>query len=422
MARTKAPPVVSTLTVEQWPVDKPTPYAANPRKNSGAVAKVVASLREYGFRQPIVVDEAGVVIAGHTRLLAAKSMGLETVPVHVATGLTPEQVRAYRIADNRTAEEAEWDDALLVEELVALQEVDFDLALTGLDSDEIADLLAGAPVVTAEEADQQEVPDPPADPITKPGDRIILGNHVLVCGDATDAGAWETLMAGESADAVWTDPPYGVSYGEKNAMLNRVAQKGSRSGWSLIETPIDNDSLTADGLRDFLAASLGLAWAACRAGAAWYVAAPGSAHQHAFGIVLNDLGVWRQTLQWVKNGMVIGRSDYHGKHETIFYGWKQGAGHSWYGDRSQTTVLEFAKPRANDLHPTMKPIALIAYCLGNSAKAGDIVCDPFSGSGSTLIACETANLKARCLELSPAYCDVIVTRWETATGKTAVRP
>lgn len=384
----------TSFKVEQWAVDRPVPYAKNPRRNEAAVAKVTASLREYGFRQPIVVDEAGVVIAGHTRLLAAKALGLETVPVHVAAGLSPAQVRAYRLADNRTAQEAEWDDALL----------------------------AGAPVVTAEEADQQEVPDPPADPITKPGDRIILGNHVLVCGDATEAGAWETLMAGETADAVWTDPPYGVSYGEKNAHLNRNGGRGSSAAWSKVAQPIDNDSLTADGLHDFLAASLGLTWAACRPGAVWYVAAPAGPLHYEFATVLRDLDVWRHTLQWVKDRFVFGRCDYHYRHEPIFYGWKDGAGHEWLGDRAQSTCLEFALTRKNDLHPTMKPIALIAYCLGNSAKAGDIVLDPFSGSGSTLIACETANPKARCLELSPAYCDVIVTRWETATGKAAVRP
>lgn len=408
--------------VEQWPIDRPKPYAGNPRRNDGAVAKVAQSLREYGFRQPLVVDTSGVLIAGHTRLMAARSLGMATVPVHVADGLSEEQARAYRIADNRTADEAEWDESLLTAELLALQEVDFDLALTGLDPDEIADLLAGEPVVTPEDADGQEVPEPPVDPITKPGDRIVLGNHVLVCGDATDAGAWEKLMAGESADAVWTDPPYGVSYGEKNAHLNRNGGRGSSAAWSKVAQPIDNDSLTADGLRDFLAASLGLTWAACRAGAVWYVAAPPGPLHYEFATVLRDLDVWRHTLQWVKDRFVFGRCDYHYRHETIFYGWKDGAGHEWLGDRSQSTCLEFALTRKNDLHPTMKPIALIAYCLGNSAKAGDIVLDPFSGSGSTLIACETANLKARCLELSPAYCDVIVTRWENATGRKAVRP
>lgn len=409
------------MKIAMWDLAKVTPYHRNPRHNDGAVEGVARSIEAFGFRQPIVVDEAGVIIVGHTRLKAAQQLGLARVPVHVALDLSPEQVAAYRLADNRTNEDATWDEELLAGEMLALQELGFDLSLTGFDAEQIAELVGGG-AVTPEAADAAEVPPLPAVPITQPGDRILLGRHVLVCGDAKSPNDWRSLMDGTLADAVWTDPPYGVSYGKKNARINASEKRSGTGKAARIETAIEGDEFTADGLREFLRETLGHTLSACRPGAAWYVSAPPGPLHFEFAGVLLDLEVWRHTLQWVKNGMVLGRSDYHYRHEPIFYGWKPGASHTWHGDRSQTTVLEFDRPRSNDLHPTMKPVALIAYCLGNSVQPGDVVLDPFAGSGSTLIACETAGTAARCLEVSPAYCDVIVQRWEEATGEKAKRP
>lgn len=393
------------MKVSELPIDKIRPYPGNPRKNADAVQKVARSLKEYGWRQPIVVDEEFIVIAGHTRLLAAQSLGHAKVPVHVASGLSAAQARAYRLADNRVAQEAEWDDDLLTAELLALQGESFDLSTTGFDADELASLL-NPPTTILDDADLDEVPDAPEEPVTKTGDRIVLGRHTLICGDSTDAGAWSALLAGRQAGMVWTDPPYGVSYvGKTKDALT-----------------IENDSLDADGLQDFLRAALSLAWASSKDGAAWYVASPPGALFYEFATVLKELEVWRHTLTWAKDAFVLGRCDYHYRHEPIFYGWKEGAAHTWNGGRKQDSVLEIPRPRANKEHPTMKPVALIQRCIENSSNAADLIVDPFGGSGSTLLAAEVVGRSAALIELSPAYCDVIVNRWEKATGQKAVRP
>jgi site-specific DNA-methyltransferase (adenine-specific) len=404
------------VQIAEVQIEKVRPYPGNPRKNAEAVAKVAASLATFGWRQPIVVDEEFVVIAGHTRLLAAQQLGHSTVPVHVATGLTPEQVRAYRLADNRVAQEAEWDDDLLAQELLALTDAGFDISLTGFDDDELAKLLADTSAVM-EGADLDEVPEAPAEPITKPGERILLGRHTLVCGDSTDVGAWDSLLAGRQAGMVWTDPPYGVDMGNVNASL---ARSGKASKTRAVHS-IKNDDLASPELEDFLRAALALAWANTRAGGAWYVAAPAGPLHSVFASVLHDLEVWRHTLAWVKDQFVLGRSDYHYRHEPIFYGWKEGAAHTWNGGRKQDSVLEIPRPRANKEHPTMKPVSLIQRCIENSSTVADLIVDPFGGSGSTLLAAEACGRSAALIELSPAYCDVIVKRWETATGKTAER-
>lgn len=394
---------------------KVTPYERNPRKNLQAVAKVAASIREYGWRQPIVVDEAMVVLAGHTRLLAAKQLGERKVPVHIAEGLSAAQAKAYRLADNRVAEEAEWDTDLLRLELHDLESLGAPLAPLGFDDKELAALLASVGGLL-EDADPDEVPEVPVDPISKPGDLIELGRHRLLCGSATNGDDWATLMQDAKADMVWTDPPYGVDYSSKNEMLNK-ADKGNR-----VQTPIANDDLSSEELGALLDAAFGYGHDHSRAGASWYVAAPAGPLHLQFAVALQSLGLWRQTLQWVKNGMVLGRADYHSRHEPIFYGWKEGAAHTWNGGRSQDTVLEFPKPRKSDLHPTMKPVALVQRCIENNTHPGDLVVDPFGGSGTTLIAAEACGRQARLIELSPAYCDVIVRRWEEATGGTAKRP
>lgn len=394
--------------------DTIVPYERNPRHNQQAIAKVAASIKEYGWRQPIVVDEGMVVLAGHTRLAAAKHLGERKVPVHVAEGLTAAKAKAYRLADNRVAQEAEWDMELLGLELRDLEALGAPLDPIGFDADELQSLLASVGGLL-EDADPDEVPDVPATPVTKLGDLIVLGRHRLVCGDATDHAAWARVMDGGLADAVWTDPPYGVDYSSKNEMLNK-AMKGNR-----IQTPIENDNIGADQLGRLLDQTFDHAFAACRAGAVWYVAAPSGPLHFEFARSLQRLEVWRHTLQWVKDGFVLGRADYHYRHEPVFYGWKEGAAHRWNGGRSQSTVLEFPRPRKSDLHPTMKPVALVQLCLENSTAPGDVVADPFGGSGTTLIAAEATGRSGRLIELSPAYCDVIVTRWEEATGGTAQR-
>jgi ParB-like chromosome segregation protein Spo0J len=423
--------------VRQVPVEKVFPYPENPRKNQQAVAKVAASLEAFGWRQPIVVDEAMVIIAGHTRLEAAKMLGLEKVPVHIATDLTPEQVRAYRIADNRTGQEAEWDEEKLIAELRGVQASGLDLAVTGFDADELGALLAEDDELDPS-VDPDEVPEVEDDPRSAPGAVWQLGKHRLVCGDATDVRAWRLLLGDERVDMMFTDPPYGVSYvgKTKKAMT------------------IQNDALTIDALTALLTAALGHAIVHSRPGAPWYVAAPHGPQFLAFARVGVELGWWRQTLVWVKDVFVMGRMDYHGKHEAMLvgnadgdpeaepvpppelpagadptivehqpwgYGWTPKGAHVWHGGRKQDTAWEVPRPRANREHPTMKPVELIERALNNSSRKGALVVDPFGGSGSTLIACAAAGRVARLLELDPRYCDVIVRRWENATGQTAVR-
>lgn len=416
------------MEVKDIAIEKVIPYARNPRRNDAAVAAVAASIREFGFRQPIVVDEDMTVLVGHTRLKAAQALGLAKVPVHIAKGLTESQRKAYRIADNKLNDLAVWDDEMLALELVDLQNESYDLTLTGLNEDELEKLLNPSSILPGTDLD--DAPATPKVAITKPGDLITLGRHRLICGDSTDTVAWETLLDGRQVGMVWTDPPYGVSYvGKTKDALT-----------------IENDTLAPAELEQFLRAALSLAWAFCKPGAAWYVAAPAGPLFLAFATVLTELRVWRQTLVWVKSSLVLGRSDYHYRHESIFEGqregieetdplaetvlentpiisgWHNGAAHTWNGGRKQDTVLEFPKPSASRLHPTMKPVALVQKCIENSSNASNLVVDPFGGSGTAMIAAEACGRASALIELSPAYCDVIVTRWETATGQKAVRP
>jgi site-specific DNA-methyltransferase (adenine-specific) len=333
-----------------------------------------------------------VVLGGNMRLRAAKEAGLKDVPVIRAEHLTPEQQREFIVKDNVGFGAWDWD-ALANEWDVA------QLAAWGLDVPEVEQ----EPTTGLTDAD--DVPEPPKEPITKPGDRIVLGRHTLVCGDSTDAGAWDTLLAGRQIGMVWTDPPYGVSYvGKTKDALT-----------------IQNDSLDEGALEDLLRGSLSLAWANTRVGGAWCVAAPPGPLHQAFGAVLKELEVWRQTIIWKKDCLVLGRSDYHYQHEPIFYGWKEGAAHTWNSDRKQTSILEFARPKRNAEHPTMKPVELVQYCLRNSSNGDDLIADPFGGSGTTLLAAETTGRAAALIELDPRYCDVIVKRWEEFTGQKAVR-
>ncbi len=371
------------------------PYEKNPRFNDDAVAAVAASIKEFGFQQPIVVDKDLVIIVGHTRLKAAEQLGLTEVPVLVADNLTPEQVQAYRIADNKTGEIAEWDYNLLPVEIKELQEANFDLSLLGFDADELDKILNSSEenVVTEGMTDADAVPEVPEETASRPGEIYRLGKHLLMCGDATKPKDVAALMPDTAADLWLTDPPYNVAYEGSNGLT------------------IENDNMSDSSFREFLKDAFGNVKEHMRPGAAFYIFHADSEGYNFRGACHDvDLQV-RQCLIWKKNALVLGRQDFQWLHEPVLYGWKEGAAHSWYNDRSQTTVMEYNKPKCNDVHPTMKPIEMLIYLLQNSTRSGDTVIDTFGGSGSTLIACEQTARQCRMMELSEKYCDVIRKRW-----------
>jgi DNA modification methylase len=391
------------MLVEMRPIGSVRPYENNPRLNDATVDAVAASLREYGWRQPIVVDEQDVIIVGHTRYKAAIKLGMTEVPVHVARGLTAAQARAYRIADNQTATLSQWDEDKLPLELMELQKADFDLPLTGFPEDEVLRLLTHP---TGEgQCDPDEVPEPPAEPITQPGDLWVLGRHRLLCGDATKAEDLARLLPDGPADVLLTDPPYNVAYEGKTANKLTIA----------------NDAMTPEEYRSFLASALSTVTKHLRPGGAFYL---WHADVTALPVRLAcaDAGLQvRQGLVWVKSVMALGRQDYQWRHEPCLYGWADGAAHTWLSDRSQTTVLEFDKPAKNADHPTAKPVDLFVYLLSNSCPVGGTVLDCFAGSGTALVAAEQNGRTAAMLELDPRYCDVVVKRYEQFTGRKGER-
>ena len=393
------------MQVELWPLDKIIPYARNPRVNEGAVDKVAASLREFGWKQPVVVDSQGVLVVGHTRVLAAKKLGMSEAPVVVAADLTPAQCKAYRLADNRTNEEAEWNRPLLALELEDLKFEDFDLRLTGFDADELGGLEALANAQVEGLTDPDDAPEPPAIPVSVPGDLWICGNHRVLCGDATQSGDLEKLMAGEPADLVVTDPPYNVAYdGTATKRRSRIA----------------NDSANDETFRQFLTEAARNLFACSRDGAGIYVFHPDIETLNFIGAFAEAGWLHSQHCIWIKQHFVLGRKDYHYQHEMVLYGWKPTAPHAWHADRKQTTVWNFDKPDSSAHHSTMKPVALVEYPIANSSREGDVVLDLFGGSGSVLIACEKTARRGRLMELDPKYVDVIVRRWEEFTGRKAV--
>jgi len=384
---------IETVQIESLKFD-PT----NARKHDGKNLEAISgSLKLFGQRKPIVVTPDNIVVAGNGTLEAAKSLGWTEIAIaRTPVGWTWDQIKAFALADNRTAELAEWDSAVLADQLIELDANGWALEEFGFE--------ALDPLPVPGEGDEDPlVFEPPVDPITKLGDVWKLGEHFVICGDATDETCYEKVLQGRKVDLVWTDPPYGVHYvGKTKDALT-----------------IENDKLDLHGLTDMLRNSLSKLHDHTKGGAAWYVSAPHGAIGLAFSIVLDELKVWRHSLVWLKDTMVMGRADYHYKHEVIYYGWTEGGSHNWYSDRKQTTVIEIDRPKRNAEHPTMKPIPLIAYCLENSSKKDDLVMDCFGGSGSTLIACEELGRKAAIIELDPKYVDVIVKRWESLTGKTA---
>jgi DNA modification methylase len=386
--------------IEQWPISQPIAYARNARKiPEKAVEKVASSIAEFGWRQPIVVDKNGVIIVGHTRLLAAKKLGFETVPVHVAADLTEGQVKAYRLMDNRSHEEASWDFDLIAAELCDLQAFAVDLSLTGFDAAELKDLMEQEP--TAGLTDEDAAPEVTEDPTTVRGDIWLLGEHRLLCGDAVQGGDIEKLMAGEQADLVFTDPPYNVAY----------------EGYTEDKLTIKNDAMTVDQFRQFLKDTFVSYRMATKTGASLYVCHP-SLYQREFQEAIEHAGFnVRCQIIWAKNTFAWGFGRYKFQHEPIFYCHVKGESDVWYGDKSQSTLWQEKKPAANRLHPTMKPVELIERALVNSSKKDDLVLDLFGGSGSTMIAAERMGRKARLLELDPRYCDVICKRFQDFTGK-----
>ncbi len=393
--------------VRMTSLDSLIPYARNARTHSDEqVAQIAASIVEFGFTNPILTDGEYGVIAGHGRLAAARKLGLKDVPVIELAHLSETQKKAYILADNRIAMNAGWDDGLLTLELQELQEAQVDLGSLGFGEEELERLLNGADDgggLTEDDA----VPEPPVDPVSKPGDLWILGNHRLLCGDSTVLSDVERLMDGQLADMAFTDPPYNVDYG--NNAKDKMRGKDRR---------ILNDAL-GDGFYQFLYdACLNLLLVT--KGACYVCMSSSELHtlQKAW---IDAGGKWSTFIIWAKNTFTLGRADYQRQYEPILYGWKQGTDHFWCGDRDQSDVWNYNKPRVNDLHPTMKPVELVERAIKNSSKSRDIVLDLFGGSGTTLIACEKTNRHARLIELDPKFADVIIKRWEDFTGNKAVR-
>lgn len=420
------------MKVREVPTVDVKPYPGNPRNNDDAVAAVAESLREFGWRQPIVVDADMTVVAGHTRLKAAQRLGMETVPVTVASDLTPEQVAAYRLADNKVAELATWDMEALALELDGL--AGFDMERFGFD---LGEALGAGQVEGIDGVLEDEPPEDAPSRVLR-GQIWRLGDHVLMCGDSTDVADVAALMAaaGGAADMLLTDPPY------------NVAVVGSTKDALTIE----NDSWEDEGrFQEFLSKAFAAAAENMRPGAAAYIWLA-STHMPAFASAMVGAGLlWKQVLCWVKNTFVLGRQDYQWRHEPCLYGWKPGAPHHFFDSRSESTViedarpdprkmtkadlvelasslleersastvLEFDKPARSAEHPTMKPVKLFAYLMRNSSRPGELVLDPFGGSGTTLVAAEQLGRRCATMELDERYASVIVERWERLTGRCA---
>ncbi len=393
------------LAIENWPVSKFIPYARNPRKNDEVVDKMVAAIKEFGFRIPIMATSDGTIVDGHLRLKAAQRLGLTELPVTLADDMTEAQIKAFRLLANRSVAWAEWDNELLSLELKDLQDFGYDLGLTGFDGDELKSLMEDDESEGL--TDEDAVPEAPAEPVTKPGDMYILDNHRLLCGDSTVLANVEKVLDGALADMAFTDPPYNVNYA--NTAKDKMRGKNRA---------ILNDNL-GEGFETFLYDACVNILTVCK-GAVYICMSSSELHtlQKAF---VSAGGKWSTFVIWAKNTFTLGRADYQRQYEPILYGWKQGADHFWCGARDQGDVWFVKKPQKNELHPTMKPVELVERAIRNNSKSRDIVLDSFGGSGTTLIACEKLGRQARLIELDPKYCDVIVKRWEEFTGKTAVR-
>jgi len=376
------------------------PYINNSRTHSEEqITQLISSIKEFGFTNPILLAPDNSIIAGHGRLQAVKRLGHEEVPCIIISGLTKTQIKALIIADNQLALNAGWDLEKLSVEVEGLKDEDFNIDILGFNNDFIKDLLKKDEGLT----DQDAVPEAKLNAKSKLGDIWLLGKHKLMCGDSTTQDVLK-LFKEQKADLYLTDPPYNVNY----------------EGKTKDKLTIKNDKQDDETFKLFLTNAFTNAFNVLKLGASFYIW-----HSDSEGLVfrksLIDSGFkLRQTLIWAKNSMVMGRQDYHWQHEPCLYGWKEGSSHSWYSDRKQTTLLNFDRPTASKLHPTMKPVELMSYLIKNSSKQEDIIFDSFLGSGTTIISCEILQRICYGLEFDPIYCDVIIDRWQQFTGKEAI--
>lgn len=420
-----------------WPIDRLQPYSRNPRTHSPEqITRIAASLLEFGWTNPILVDGDGGVIAGHGRLLAARELGMATVPVIELPHLTEAQRRAYVIADNRLALDAGWDEELLAQELKALGELDFNLELTGFDLDELHDLLE-------DEAEEDAVaPEPPEDPVSRPGDLWILGDHRLLCGDSSDPAAVDRLLAGAPVHLVNCDPPYNVKVEPRsnNAInagissfagpkhhqsldLARHPEKAKPTGkMRAKDRPLINDFVSDAAFDELLHAWFGNIARVLLPGRSFYIWG-GYANIANYPAVLKAAGLYfSQSIIWDKQHPVLTRKDYMGAHEWAFYGWREGAAHQFFGPANIPDLWAVKKiPPQQMEHLTAKPVELAVRAIQYSSRPRENVLDLFGGSGSTLLAAEETGRRCFMMELDPAYCDVICSRYQRATGKRAVR-
>jgi site-specific DNA-methyltransferase (adenine-specific) len=387
--------VVEPLEIYVLPIKELTPDPNNARIHKRkSLDALCESLSTFGQRKPILITKDKVVIAGNGTLAAAQILEWQTINcTYVPSEWSQQQITAYALADNATAELSTWDEDLLQVQLEGLKDLEANLGVLGLPKvktnlDDIKE---------AEDFDENKVK-------VQAGQLWMLGNNKLLCGDANNVNSYNRLLGEDKADCVWTDPPYGVAYVGKTADA----------------LTIENDNLSIPEMAAFLTSIFNLVVDATKPGAAWYVAAPHGRVGLAFSQALDALDVWRHSLVWVKNTLVMGRADYHYKHEVIYYGWTPGGPHKWTGDRKQDTLFHFDKPARSEEHPTMKPVALIAAMIANSTAPDDVILDPFIGSGSTLLAAEQLGRRCYGIDIEPKYCAATITRWQNLTGEKAV--
>ena len=402
--------------IEYVSTEELIPYARNSRTHSDEqVAQICASIKEFGFTNPVLIDADGVIIAGHGRTIAAQRLKIKDVPCLRLSHLTEAQKKAYVIADNKLALNAGWDDEMLALELGELSDLNFDLSLTGFGDDELDALLAKA--VEEGLVDEDQVPDAPEEPVSVLGDVWKLDQHRLMCGDSTSIDAVDKLMEGQKADMVFTDPPYGMSYGGGRAKGDHALNK--QTGGVLIKAHgmIKGDDLQGDDLIQLVRDAIATAISCSKQGAAYYVCFTWRTYSEFEQAIELGGGTVANCIVWDKKSIGLGNSNYRPQHEFIFYV----KGGAWYGDKSESDVWYMSRGATGEyVHPTQKPVELVERALSNSSKGGDIILDSFGGSGSTLIACEKSGRKARLMELDPKYIDVIIKRWQDYTGREAI--
>lgn len=382
------------MEIREFGIDEIKPYEKNPRKNEDSVKFVANSIKEFGFKMPIVIDADNVIAAGHTRWKAAKQLGLEKVPCIKADDLSPAQIKAFRLADNKVGEFSQWDMDLLGDELKDLGDV-FDMGDFGffdpMDDD--------APTGDDDDFDVDKELENIEDPITQPGDLWLLGRHRLIVGDSCDEATIKRLCGDAQIDLYLTDPPYNVAYKGGTGMT------------------IENDNMDSASFLAFLTDAFAAADSVMRPGCAFYIWHSSSEVMN-FRQAIDNIPGWmaKQYLLWVKDRFTLGRSDYQQRHEPCWYGWKEGAAHYFIDDRKQSTVLEFEKPSVNKIHPTMKPVELWERQIENSSRPGENVMDSFGGSGTTIIACEKQGRTGFASELDPKYANAIILRYINLHG------